>query len=100
MVTQILSGQIVSLLNLRFIVNQIEQVSPGFSEKYLMKPDIFSNEIEQYRKYISAMVSTFDPNVIADEFANDIVKFSTDLAQVIYFVYLNIRFKLIFVKKL
>lgn len=54
-----------------------------------MKPERFANEIEQYRKYIASMVSTFDSTVNATEFADDIVGFSTGLAQVIsHFVYI------------
>lgn len=89
MLIQIKSIHACNVTELIFIVNQVEQVSPGFSEKYLMKPDIFSNEIEQYRKYISSMVSTFNSSVDADDFANDIVNFSTSLSQVTYFIYLN-----------
>ncbi|KAM3958233.1 endothelin-converting enzyme 1 [Aphomia sociella] len=60
----------------------IEQVSPGFSDKYLLQPEQFAHELAQYRKYIKDMISIADPDTDADNFADDIVNFSKSLAKI------------------
>lgn len=60
----------------------LEQVSPGFSDRYLLQPDLFSHELEQYYKYIHAMVSIADESAPAHEFAKDIIDFSKKLAKI------------------
>lgn len=57
-------------------------MSPGFSDRYLLQPEQFSHEIDQYHKYIRAMISIADPESNADSFAEDIVEFSKSLAKV------------------
>ncbi|KAL0839240.1 hypothetical protein ABMA28_016005 [Loxostege sticticalis] len=60
----------------------IEQVTPGFSERYLLQPEQFALELGQYRKYIRDMIAIADPTADADEFAADIVDFSKSLAKI------------------
>ncbi|CAG5019091.1 unnamed protein product [Parnassius apollo] len=60
----------------------VEQVSPGFSERYLLKPEQFGYELAQYRKYIRDVVSIADPDTDADAFADDIISFSKSLAKI------------------
>ncbi|GBP03198.1 Neprilysin-1 [Eumeta japonica] len=62
----------------------LEQVSPGFSERYLLHPEQFSHEVGEYRKYIAAMLARADPaanGTVADAFADDIFNFSMKLAK-------------------
>ncbi|KOB64487.1 putative Endothelin-converting enzyme 1, partial [Operophtera brumata] len=61
---------------------EIEQVSPGFSERYLLRPEQFAHELQEYRKYIRAMITIADPETDADEFADGIVDFSKALAKI------------------
>lgn len=61
---------------------QIEQVSPGFSDRYLLQPEQFSHELEQYHKYIKSMISIADNTSDAGQFADDIIDFSKKLAKV------------------
>lgn len=70
------------ILTWSIFVAQIEQVSPGFSERYLLQPEQFAHELAQYRTYIHDMVAIADPGADADEFAGDIVDFSKSLAKV------------------
>ncbi|XP_061706650.1 neprilysin-4-like [Cydia pomonella] len=60
----------------------VEQVSPGFSERYLLAPEQFAHELEQYHTYIKEMISLADPPTNATEFADDIVAFSKSLAKI------------------
>ncbi|XP_004926376.1 neprilysin-4 [Bombyx mori] len=60
----------------------IEQVPPGFSERYLLRPEQFSHEIEQYHLYIKSVISIADPDTDAEKFADDIVDFSKSLAKI------------------
>ncbi|XP_041972841.1 neprilysin-4-like isoform X2 [Aricia agestis] len=60
----------------------LEQVSPGFSDKYLLLPEQFAHEIEQYHKYIRAVVEIADPEVDAQQFADEIISFSKSLAKI------------------
>nr|XP_032512069.1 neprilysin-1-like [Danaus plexippus plexippus] len=58
----------------------LEQVSPGFSDRYLRQADKFSFELEQYRIYITSMIKAFHPDTDAERFADDIIEFSKTLA--------------------
>ncbi|XP_045764028.1 neprilysin-4-like isoform X2 [Maniola jurtina] len=58
----------------------VEQVTPGFSDRYLRQPDQFAHELGQYHKYIRAVIEIADNDTDAESFADDIIKFSTDLA--------------------
>lgn len=60
----------------------VEQVSPGFSERYLLQPEQFSHELEQYHKYIKSMLSIADKDGDAGQFADDIIDFSKKLAKI------------------
>ncbi|XP_045459910.1 neprilysin-4-like [Melitaea cinxia] len=58
----------------------IEQVSPGFSDRYLRQPEQFAHELEQYHKYIKSVINIADAEADAEEFANDIIDISKKLA--------------------
>lgn len=58
----------------------IEQVSPGFSDRYLRQPEQFAHEIEQYHKYIKSVINIADAEADAEKFANDIIDISKKLA--------------------
>ncbi|CAG4983508.1 unnamed protein product [Colias eurytheme] len=60
----------------------IEQVTPGFSERYLLHPEQFAHELQQYRTYIRDMIAVVDPQTDADKFADDIVGLSKSLARI------------------
>ncbi|RVE41737.1 hypothetical protein evm_013614 [Chilo suppressalis] len=60
----------------------IEQVSPGFSDRYLLQPEQFAHEVAQYRKYIRDVIAIADPKADSDRFADDIVDFSKSLAKI------------------
>lgn len=61
---------------------QIEQVSPGFGEKYLLQTEKFAEEIKNYKRYITQMLKAYSNTTQAENFAEDIVKFSTEIAKV------------------
>lgn len=61
---------------------QIEQVSPGFGEKYLLQTEKFAAEIRNYKKYISRMLKAYSNSSAVESFADDIVNFSTEVAKV------------------
>lgn len=61
---------------------QIEQVSPGFGEKYLLQTEKFAAEIGNYKKYISQMLKAYSNSSEMEGFADDIVNFSTEVAKV------------------
>ncbi|XP_052738145.1 neprilysin-4 isoform X2 [Bicyclus anynana] len=58
----------------------VEQVTPGFSDRYLRQPDQFAHELEQYHRYIRAVIQIADNDTDAESFADDIISFSTSLA--------------------
>ncbi|XP_063929574.1 neprilysin-4-like [Zophobas morio] len=60
----------------------IEQVSPGFGEKYLLQAEKFSTEIKNYKKYITQMLTAYTNFTGVEYFAEDIVNFSTHIAKV------------------
>lgn len=61
---------------------QIEQVSPGFGERYLLQAEKFSMEIKYYKKYITQMLKAYTNFSEAEHFAEDIVNFTTQIAKV------------------
>jgi hypothetical protein len=65
---------------------QIEQVSPGFGERYLLQAEKFSTEIKNYKKYITQMLRAYTNFTGAEHFAEDIVNFSTQIAKVILYL--------------
>lgn len=69
----------------------VDQISPGFSERYLLDPERFGGELAEYRRYITDVVRVFlartnttAPNGTAENFAADVLRFSTQLAGVSY----------------
>ncbi|RZB40619.1 endothelin-converting enzyme 1-like, partial [Asbolus verrucosus] len=60
----------------------IEQVSPGFGDRYLLQAEKFSAEIKNYKKYITQMLRAYTNFTGAEYFAEDIVNFSTQIAKV------------------
>ncbi|KAL4707121.1 hypothetical protein ACJJTC_011248, partial [Scirpophaga incertulas] len=60
----------------------VEQVSPGFSERYLLQAAQFAHEVGQYRAYVRDVVRLADARADADGFADDVVEFSTSLAKI------------------
>ncbi|VVC91133.1 unnamed protein product [Leptidea sinapis] len=60
----------------------LEQVTPGFSERYLLQPEQFAQEISQYRTYIREMITVVDPLTNASVFSDDIIDFSKALAKI------------------
>ncbi|XP_068627793.1 neprilysin-11-like [Battus philenor] len=60
----------------------VEQVSPGFSDRYLLQPQQFAHELAQYHQYIRDMVTIADPEADAQAFADDIISFSKSLAKI------------------
>ncbi|XP_024936954.1 neprilysin-4 isoform X2 [Cephus cinctus] len=60
----------------------MEQVSPGFSERYLLDPQRFQSELGEYKKYITAMVQLAGAGAKSSDFADELLDFSTKLAQI------------------
>ncbi|KAG9430999.1 neprilysin-4 [Apis mellifera carnica] len=60
----------------------IEQVSPGFSEHYLVDPLRFRSELMEYKNYIKNMVELADVGNESIEFANEILNFTTNIAHI------------------
>lgn len=60
----------------------MEQVSPGFSERYLLEPQRFQSELSEYKKYIKAMVELAGAGNKSASFANEILEFSTKVAKI------------------
>jgi predicted metalloendopeptidase len=60
----------------------MEQVSPGFSERYLLDPQRFQSELQEYKKYIKSMVELIGAGEKSNEFAEEILEFSTRIAKV------------------
>ncbi|CAH0717488.1 unnamed protein product, partial [Brenthis ino] len=58
----------------------LEQVMPGFSDRYLREPEQFAHELSEYHKYVKAMIAIADPETDAQTFADDILNFSKELA--------------------
>ncbi|XP_063976266.1 neprilysin-4-like isoform X1 [Diachasmimorpha longicaudata] len=61
----------------------MDQVSPGFSERYLTNPDRFKSELMEYKRYIKEMVElagmTPENSTL---FADEILDFSTKIAKI------------------
>ena len=62
---------------------QMEQVSPGFSERYLLEPQRFKSELDEYKRYVKAMIELAGAGEKSDEFADELLNFSTKVAEVI-----------------
>ncbi|CAK9802982.1 Endothelin-converting enzyme 1 [Anthophora quadrimaculata] len=60
----------------------MEQVSPGFSERYLLDPERFQTELNEYKKYIKAMVELAGGGNKSIDFADEILHFSTEIANI------------------
>jgi len=60
----------------------MEQVSPGFSERYLLDPWRFQSELTEYRRYIKSMVELAGAGNMSASYANEILHFSTKIAEV------------------
>ncbi|XP_015436169.1 PREDICTED: neprilysin-11-like [Dufourea novaeangliae] len=60
----------------------MEQSSPGFSERYLLEPQRFSAELNEYKKYVRAMVELAGAGNRSVSFANEILHFSTKVAKI------------------
>lgn len=60
----------------------MEQVSPGFSERYLLDPQRFHSELTEYKKYIKAMVELAGAGNMSANYANEILDFTTKIAKV------------------
>lgn len=60
----------------------MEQVSPGFSERYLLDPRRFYSELMEYKKYIKSMVELAGAGNMSMNYANEILDFSTKIAKV------------------
>ncbi|XP_012150797.2 endothelin-converting enzyme 1 isoform X1 [Megachile rotundata] len=58
----------------------IEQVSPGFSERYLLDPHRFRSELTEYKKYVKSMVELAGAGNESQAFAEEIFDFSTKIA--------------------
>lgn len=60
----------------------MEQVSPGFSERYLLDPRRFQSELMEYKKYIKSMVELAGAGNMSANYANEILEFGTKIAKV------------------
>lgn len=60
----------------------MEQVSPGFSERYLLDPQRFQSELMEYKKYIESMIELAGAGNMSANYANEILEFSTKIAKV------------------
>ncbi|XP_076238295.1 neprilysin-11 [Calliopsis andreniformis] len=60
----------------------IEQVSPGFSERYLVDVQRFQSELNEYKKYIKSMVELAGAGNKSEAFAKEILDFSTEIAKI------------------
>lgn len=60
----------------------MEQVSPGFSERYLLDPMRFKSELSEYRRYIKSMVQLAGVGDKSDAFADELLEFSTKIANI------------------
>ncbi|KAJ8686861.1 hypothetical protein QAD02_022655, partial [Eretmocerus hayati] len=93
-----LSGDAQRLLGLNLLVNfyisedmrdtshnrmMMEQVSPGFSERYLLDPQRFKSELEEYKTYIKSMVELIGAGERSSEFAEEILGFNTQIATIL-----------------
>lgn len=55
---------------------------PGFSERYLLDSTRFQSELNEYKKYVQAMVELAGGGNRSADFANEIVEFGTEMAKV------------------
>ncbi|KAF5278256.1 hypothetical protein FQR65_LT15715 [Abscondita terminalis] len=59
----------------------IEQINPGFAERYLLNPKNFTRELSHYKMYIEMVIKEYT-NRSDTSFANDVINFSTEIAKV------------------
>ncbi|KAK4871970.1 hypothetical protein RN001_016094 [Aquatica leii] len=59
----------------------IEQINPGFTERYLLQPEKFSQELLHYKMYIAAVIKEY-ANYTNHSFVNDVINVSTEIAKV------------------
>ncbi|XP_046737853.1 neprilysin-4-like isoform X2 [Diprion similis] len=93
-----LSGVVQRVLGLNLFVNfyinedvrdttknrmTMEQVSPGFSERYLLEPSRFQSELKEYRKYVTSMMELAGAGNKSAAFANELIVFSTEIAKIV-----------------
>ncbi|XP_046465759.1 endothelin-converting enzyme 1 isoform X1 [Neodiprion pinetum] len=93
-----LSGVVQRVLGLNLFVNfyinedvrdttrnrmTMEQVSPGFSERYLLEPSRFQSELKEYRKYVTSMMELAGAGNKSAAFANELIGFSTEIAKIV-----------------
>ncbi|KAK0158820.1 hypothetical protein PV328_009769 [Microctonus aethiopoides] len=60
----------------------MEQISPGFSERYLVDPNRFKSELNEYKRYVKAMVELAGVGNKSMAFADEILEFSTNIAKI------------------
>ncbi|XP_029047783.1 endothelin-converting enzyme 1-like isoform X2 [Osmia bicornis bicornis] len=60
----------------------IEQVSPGFSERYLLDPQRFESELTEYKEYVKSMMQLAGAGNRSLDFAEEILEFSTKIAKI------------------
>ncbi|XP_057328735.1 neprilysin-4-like [Microplitis mediator] len=60
----------------------MEQVSPGFSERYLLDPVRFNSELTEYKHYVKSMVELAGVGDKSAEFADEILNISTKIAKI------------------
>lgn len=60
----------------------MEQVSPGFSERYLLDPIRFESELTEYKHYVKSMVELAGVGDKSASFANEILNISTKIAKI------------------
>ncbi|XP_017799517.1 PREDICTED: neprilysin-11-like [Habropoda laboriosa] len=60
----------------------MEQVSPGYSERYLLDPLRFQTELNEYKKYIKAMMELAGAGNKSADFADEILSFTTKVAYI------------------
>ncbi|XP_017772763.1 PREDICTED: endothelin-converting enzyme 1 [Nicrophorus vespilloides] len=60
----------------------IEQVSPGFGERYLLQPSRFRQEIKNYKNHVASMMNAYTNSTDGHAFAEEIVAFGTEIAKV------------------
>ncbi|GJQ67375.1 hypothetical protein Trydic_g5078 [Trypoxylus dichotomus] len=59
----------------------IEQTSPGFGEKYFLHTEKFLTELKHYKNHLTLMTSAYISGSVREEFSDDILQFSTQIAK-------------------
>lgn len=65
-----------------FFLSKMEQVSSGFSERYLLDPTRFRAELDEYKRYIKSMLELIGAGEKSSDFSEEILDFSTQIAKV------------------